>query len=66
MVSLAVALACSLAANAYLWWRTRTAESEPSYDARQLLHDLTRGEAVIRIKRIDPDDILIRSPRGRL
>lgn len=31
--------------------------------AEELLHDLTRGQAVVRVERIAPSDILLRSPR---
>ncbi len=42
---------------------TAKKSSAPTTDARQLLHDLTRGEAIVRITPINPEDIFIRSPR---
>jgi cell division protein FtsL len=41
-------------------------EPQPTLEAKQILHDLTRGEALVRIRRVDPDDVLVRSPRGRV
>lgn len=35
-----------------------------SYEVTQLLHDLTGGNAIVRIERIAPSDVLLRSPRG--
>ena len=65
---LTTALVCSLAANAYFWRWRKSLKSNPQYslDARQILHDLTRGEALVRIARVDPEDVLLRSPKGRL
>lgn len=40
-------------------------EPQPTIDAKQILHDLTRGEALVRIRRVDPEDVVIRSPRDR-
>lgn len=40
-------------------------EPQPTTDAKQILHDLTRGEALVRIRRVDPEDVVLRSPRDR-
>ena len=34
-----------------------------SVDAAQLMHDLTRGSAVVKIIPIDPSELFYRSPR---
>lgn len=36
----------------------------PTYDAQQLLHDLTAGDAIVRIQRLGPTDYMVRSPKG--
>ncbi len=36
----------------------------PSIAAAEILHDLTRGSALVRIERINPVDVLLRSPRA--
>lgn len=33
---------------------------DPSYDCRKLLHDLTEGDALVKITRIEPLDVFIR------
>lgn len=33
-------------------------------EAESLLHDLTRGPAIVRIEVIDPKHLLLRSPRA--
>lgn len=35
----------------------------PTISAEELLHDLTRGSAIIRVERISPADVMLRSPR---
>lgn len=35
-------------------------EKEPTYDARQLLHDLMDGSTVVRITRLDPSELYVR------
>jgi len=35
-------------------------ESQPTYDCRELLHDLTEGHALVKITRISPLDVFIR------
>ncbi len=42
------------------------AKKEPALTlgAEQLLHDLTRGPAVVRVEVIDVKNLLLRSPRG--
>jgi hypothetical protein len=63
--ALAVALLISCACNAFFVYRRKQALSQPKYthDAAMILNDLTRGGSVIRISRIDPQDIYLRSPR---
>jgi hypothetical protein len=43
--------------------QAKNVKPTPTTDARQLLHDLTMGEAIVRIIPIDPSEIFIRSPR---
>lgn len=37
-----------------------------SYEVTQLLHDLTAGHAMVKIVRVAPTDVFIRSAKGRL
>lgn len=69
-IGLAAALAASISGN--LWFRTevkrlrtfaealKKERSEMSYEARQLLHDLTDGAGMVKITRISPMDVFIR------
>jgi hypothetical protein len=36
----------------------------PGRTAAEILHDLTRGAALVKIERVDPSDVLLRSPRS--
>lgn len=37
---------------------------QESYDCKDLLQDMLQGEALVRITRISPSDIFLRSPRS--
>lgn len=53
--------------NAYLFIQIKIAPKPQSdYDARMLLHDLTAGSGLVRVQRVAPEDVLLRSPRGAL
>jgi hypothetical protein len=60
-------LLCSVAGNVILGWRLWSHKSAPreDYDAQALLTDLLHGSALIKVERVAPADVLIRSPRGR-
>lgn len=55
----ATILAISIGFNLFFFWQKRTKKPEASLDAKQLLHDLFRGSAVVKIEVIDPTDLLI-------
>lgn len=60
-------LTASLGLNAFFLMSRKTQSKEPqSQDAKRLLMDLLRGDALVRITRIAPEDVLLRSPRGEL
>jgi len=69
----ATALFClflaSLAANFVLFKKTKELQKkpqpQPDYDATQLMHDLTAGPAIVKITRLNPTEIIMRSPRDR-
>ena len=67
-MSLGATAAISLCVNLYMVYRLRKkkpiASAQESYDCTQLLHDLTAGQAVVKIVRIEPVDMFLRSPRG--
>lgn len=63
---LSVLLTLSLVANAYFWRLIKNPPPQKTIDAAQVLHDLTRGDALVRITRVDPEDVLLRSPKGRM
>lgn len=39
---------------------SKKSQKVETYDVKQLLHDLTRGSALIKIERVDTSDILLR------
>lgn len=54
----------SLLLNAYQFYQsTKREKSKMSYDARALLHDLSRDGAIIRVERIAPEEFFLRSPQ---
>lgn len=65
-LTLGIFLGLSLAINAIFVYRIKTTKNKPleSYEVRDLLHDLTAGDALVQIKRIAPSDVFLRSPRG--
>lgn len=65
-LTLGIFLGLSLAVNALFIYRFKTTKHKPleSYEVRDLLHDLTSGDALVHIKRIAPTDVFLRSPRG--
>ena len=62
---LAGLLVISVAFNGGLGFKLYTFKKnrKDTYDARQLLHDLTVNAAVVEVRRIDPQSIFLRSPR---
>jgi hypothetical protein len=63
LACLAIALIASLGINTFLLIKAKKTP-KPSYTAEMLMHDLTRGQAVIRIERVAPEDIFLRSPKS--
>lgn len=35
-----------------------------TYDVKELMQDLLAGEALVRVTRISPNDVFLRSPKG--
>jgi hypothetical protein len=64
-VLIGCSLIFSLAANAVLVVKLRTdkAKPKPSYEASALLRDILGGQALVRIERIAPENVFLRSPR---
>ena len=62
-VVLGVLLVISAGFNAYFLLRSNHSRERRDYDARMLLHDLTAGAAIVKVTRIAPEDIMLRSPR---
>jgi hypothetical protein len=62
---LTLLLLLSFALNIFLSHRLKIKKTskELSPDARQLLHDLTRGAGLVRIIPLDPEGLLYHSPR---
>lgn len=42
----------------------KTPAKQESYEATELLRDILAGEALVRVTRISPSDVLLRSPRS--
>lgn len=58
----------SAAVNAFLLYKylqKPKANIQETYDVQELLADLLAGQALIKIERIAPSNILLRSPRSR-
>lgn len=53
----------SVAFNVHLSLKQKKQKNKPDYDATQLLHDLTGGDALVKVTRISPENVLLRSPR---
>ncbi len=66
IIVLSIALLFSFGYNAVQHWTLRKIRTNPknqTYDAKELLTDLLRGEGLVRITRIAPGDVFLRSPR---
>ena len=50
---------------AYVSERRRNKKRKETIDAQDLLMDLMAGEALVRVTRISPTDVFLRSPGGR-
>lgn len=64
-ITLAIALALSLAGNAILALKIKKQSRQETYDCKELLQDLLSGTALVAIRRIAAADVLIRAPRGQ-
>jgi hypothetical protein len=53
----------SASGNVFLYIKLKQVRSQPSYEARMLIHDLTAGDALVRVTRVAPEEVLLRSPR---
>lgn len=62
LIFLSGLLFLSLGLNAYLLSQKKK-PVPTSYEASALLRDLLSGEALVKISRIAPEDIFLRSPR---
>jgi hypothetical protein len=63
-----ILLAVSLTGNVILGWNLWAMRKRPrpeAYDVQELMTDLLRGQALVKVERISPADVLLRSPRGR-
>ena len=49
----------------YLKFKKTKKTLKDSYDTTELIKDLLQGEALIKITRIAPNDVFLRSPRNR-
>lgn len=57
-------LSASLGLNLFQYLRRKRQYFNQSLDATMLLHDLTRGAGLVKVTRIAPEDVILRSPRG--
>lgn len=60
-------LAISAGANVWLALllrrKAKAPKPQPTLTAEQLLHDLTAGQAIVRVEVVDPTNLFLRSPR---
>jgi deferrochelatase/peroxidase EfeB len=66
LLLLTTGLGASLLANVALFLRLKKSQKEPvpTFEAKELLAQLTRGQAVLQIKVLNPEHLLLRSPRS--
>lgn len=66
---LSAVLLISVGANVILSWHLWKAKKLPprpeTYEVQELMTDLLRGQALVRVERVAPADVFLRSPRGR-
>lgn len=64
---LSALLAASALGNALLWFKYKTTPQKrgQSVELQEFLADLMSGYAIVAVSRIDPGNILMRSPRAR-
>jgi len=58
MTAIYIALIVSLFLNGWLFYLSRKIKKEPTQDARELLHYLTKGGALVRLEILDPSGLL--------
>jgi hypothetical protein len=64
IITLSVILIVSLGANVYQYTKKpKPTKDNLSIEAEAILHDLSRGPALIKVTRVDPSHIMLRSPR---
>lgn len=55
----------SLALNAFLTFKFKQRKARPeAYEVGELLQDLLAGQALVKVQRVAPTDVFVRSPRG--
>jgi hypothetical protein len=65
IIVLSVVALVSLALNGALFYsRSKRAPKQESYECKELLQDLLAGESLVRVQRVAPSDVFLRSPRG--
>lgn len=57
-------LSISMGINLWQYLRAKKGRFKETFDATMLLHDLTRGNALVKVTRVAPEDVILRSPRG--
>lgn len=60
-------LALSVCLNGFLFLKLRELSKKPTptYDVQDLLSDLMRGNALVKVSRVAPEDVFLRSAKGR-
>lgn len=63
-----IAFSLSAAVNIFqLAWQRKNRKTRPrDYTAQALLHDLLAGTALVKVTRIAPEDVLLRSPKDQM
>jgi hypothetical protein len=64
-LTLALILGLSLATNLFLAFKLRQSikAPAPTQEAKEVLASLLQGQAIVRISVIDPENLMMRSPR---
>lgn len=64
LIALSAALVTSFGINVFQHFKRKHTKRTQSIELKDFLHDLTAGQAIVSITRLDPDYLMMRSPRN--
>lgn len=63
LAALGTLLVISISLNLFQFFKTKKLKPTPTLEAEQLLHDLTKGSAIVKVEVIDPTNLILWNPR---